>query len=120
MLLGSLLLAGTTPPLDGTTFTPWMPRLADNAIFTYEVVRFYKTAGPPPPTFNPFDVKIFHKNSEDLGEGEDAGATWVQSDNIHRTTLTGLKELVRYRIHCDTVDVGGVYRILEPTWFNSV
>ena len=107
MLLGTLLIEGAK------TFTSWMPRVADNAIFSYEVVQHYGAGA------NPFVVKIFHKNMEDLGKGSDASATWTATSNTHHATVTGLKELVRYQIDVIAMEVGGVYRIFDPTWFDT-
>ena len=107
MLPGTVLIEGSK------TFTSWMPRMADNAIFSYEVVQHYAAAT------NPFVVKIFHKNTEDLGKGADASASWTATSNTHRATLSGLKELVRYQIDVSTGAIGGVYRIFDPTWFDT-
>ena len=101
-------------------YCPWFPRQADNAIFTfYQIQKLLGT--------NDLVVEIFHKNAEDLGPGSVITSTFVEDGSSGvfwtSTPVTGLKELVRYRVYAG-FDTGmghyGVwFRILEPTWFNK-
>lgn len=97
-------------------FTSWMPRQGDNAIFTYEEIYVL--------TDTLLTIEVYHKDSEDEGPGTSAGTinVAVGSSNYKEKVLTGLKELVRYKIACEQDGqnaMGAVYRILTPNWFNT-
>ena len=113
MQLGDVLIC----PASGSTiiFTPWYHRLADNARFAYEIIQ---TVGSPT-----FAVDVRHRNAEDTSpEGDSAGSSWTTSGNFRLQTVSGLKEMFRFKI---TLTAGGastsaiVYRFLEPTWFDQ-
>ena len=104
----------------GTTIlTPWMPRFADNARLTYEVVA---TIGTPQ-----FTVEVREKNREDVvRDGAALSLSWtdtvVGNTTFWTVTASNLKELVRFAITLEASDVGleGVFfRLFEPTWFNT-
>lgn len=103
-------------------YSPWFPREGDNGRFTLEVVAISEAT---------ITLEVFHKNTEDTGDGTAYGdATNILFDNKSgRTTQewTGLKELVRFRYevlpHSEAPDgtVGWVlFRLLRPVWFESV
>lgn len=100
-------------------FSPWFPREADNAVFTYEQIKLESSS---------FTVEVWHKNTEDLGDGTQLTGTFTADStfsNIYYHTFEGLKELVRFRYELNSGDweVGGpcfvIYRMLAPTWFNT-
>ena len=100
-------------------YSPWFPRQADNAIFTFYQIQKLLGTGD-------LVVEIFHKNAEDLGPGSLITSTFVEEGSSGvfwtSTPVTGLKELVRCRVHAGFASGAGHYgawfRILEPTWFN--
>jgi len=109
MYIGQTLLEGSN------VFSPWLSREADNAIFSYEII---KSGGTPT-----FTVTVWHKNEEDTGEGDSLTATFseiVSGSGIYAATVTGLKELVRFEY-----DVTGspgdyiLFRMLESTAYNK-
>lgn len=108
---------GHTLLSDTKVFSPWFPREADNAVFSYEQIKL---------TGDAFNVKVYHKNTEDTGDGSDTGVSFSQigSTDIYSTTATGLKELIRFSVEVTGDWSGGskfvVYRMLAPTWYNTI
>ena len=98
-----------------TLFTPWLPRQADNAVFSYEVI---DSMGGTSLT-----VQVYHKNREDPGEGtpiDGVGSPdWTASGSIYTGTFNGLKEIVRFAVTTNASGLGVCYRILPPTWYND-
>ena len=98
-------------------FSAWFPREADNAIFSFEQIMLEGGSS--------FVVKVFHKNTEETGEGAAHGGSFsVESDNIHWGTFTALKELVRFHYEVKDGNWGNgpcfvIYRMLAPTWYNT-
>ena len=110
MYIGQTLLEGSN------VFSPWLSREADNAIFSYEII---KSGGTPT-----FTVQVWHKNEEETGEGSlyDSNLSWTQigSSGIWTATCTGLKELVRFEY--DVTGSSGdsiLFRMLESTAYNK-
>ena len=97
-------------------YSPWMPRVSDNARFTMDVVWMFSGT---------LKVEIFHKNSEDTGDGQLTDGSMSRT-TIGRTTgeWTGLKELVRYRFTITPTLIGTparvLFRTLQPCWFDTV
>ena len=133
MYIGQLLMA------DANVLSPWFPREADNAIFTWEKIQESVSVG--------LTVEVWHKNTEDIGEGDKLSVTgsWGSSGNLNYGTFNGIKELVRFEftvgssqstltgfvqspggtgaeVHTDVIgtDIGWImFRMLAPTWFNT-
>ena len=114
MHVGQWLVASNS---SGATkvFSPWFPRGADNAVFTYESI---KTVGSATLT-----ITVVHKNREDTGNGTSAGDTWtaVAGSAFKTQTILQLKELVRFEFELTSSsgDAFCLYRMLAPTWFND-
>jgi hypothetical protein len=103
--------SGTT-----TVFSEWMPRGADNGVFTLDLIQSFEGGA--------LAVELFHKNSEESGAGTSAGTiqTSTSTTGIYAKTLSGLKELVRYQFTPKGNDAtfGAVlYRMLPVTWFDT-
>lgn len=96
--------------------TDWMPRGADNAVFTVDLTVIVNCD---------VTVTVYHKNGEETGTGASAGAivTGTYTAGLHSATKTSLMEMVRYRFEVVIRDAkypgGLMYRILPPTWFNT-
>ena len=109
MQIGRLVLNGQL------TMTPWFPRQADNAIFSYEIVK----ALFPGDTIG---VTVYHKNKEDSGRGElvdgEGSPDWTADGTISTGTFKGLKEMVRFSIAGGGA-IGVVFRMLTPTWYDD-
>ncbi|MBK8099554.1 MAG: hypothetical protein IPK26_20790 [Planctomycetes bacterium] len=100
--------------------SPWFPRGADNAVFTYEEI---ETVGAPS-----FGVSVFHRSVDDTGNGvaatgEGSGWSAVSGSNFKYRRYNGLKEMVRFEFELsgetETMDAV-LYRMLAPTWFDKV
>jgi hypothetical protein len=98
-------------------YTPWFPRVADRAVFTYE--RIHATAPA-------IAVTVFHKEAEEAGdEGASAGSfstSALGSTNLYEASCSDLRELVRFKITIasDSSAVGILhYRFLPPTWYTK-
>ena len=94
--------------------TPWIPRLADNAIFTYQDYGGNAVVG----------VDIIHKNREDTGTGEyydlNSPVVWTDRGNgFHTIVVRGLKEMVRFQVVCGGAAVARQFRFLPPIWFDT-
>lgn len=116
MNIGTTLMAmGSTAAR--TYYTPWFPRGAENAVFTYEVIQALAGAGT-------FAVTALHKNREDQGaEGASlvasGGFSQIGTSGFFHGIATGIKELVRFKIVVTPAGAsdGVVYRFLAPTWY---
>ncbi|MBK8100157.1 MAG: hypothetical protein IPK26_23900 [Planctomycetes bacterium] len=122
MYIGTLVMApkGTA----GTStyyYTPWMPRQAQNAWFTYQLIQSLLASG------GVFAIVPYHKNREDRGdEGTAVSGSFteiVSGTGFYQMKCEGLKELVRFKIE---VKVGGggypegaVYRLLAAMWYDK-
>ena len=103
-------------------YTPWFPKGADNAYFTYEIIhQFLATGGSPG-----FTVTAYTKNREDAGsEGTSFGFSQIGSTSFYHAECTNLKQLVRFKITIApgtdlTIYAQGVtYRMLPPTWYDT-
>ena len=103
-------------------YTPWFPKGADNAVFTYEIIRQNFGSG------GSIQVDVFTKNREDIGSnGTSKGtiSTNFAGTTFYEHTVTDLRELVRFKITLTpgsskpTGQEGVVYRILPPTWYDK-
>lgn len=109
---------GHTLLSDTKVFSSWFPREADNAVFSYQQIKLTDGAG--------FTVKVYHKNTEETGDGTDTTASFseIGSTGIFTAPVTGLKELIRfsYEVTGDwsTGKKYVVYRMLAPTWYNTI
>ena len=91
-------------------FTPWFPRQADNAVFTYE--RIFSTMSSAEA------VDVFHKNAEDAGAGAQvASFADLGSTGLLEASCSALKEMVRFRIQIKNTDGWVHFRFLTPTWY---
>ncbi|MDP3209429.1 MAG: hypothetical protein Q8M65_09805 [Rhodoglobus sp.] len=116
MNIGTQLIAIGTDPR--TYYTPWFPKGADDARFTYELIHSnFGTGGT-------FVVTVVTKNREDAGSEGGTPVTFSQigSTGFFEASASNLKQLVRFKMVLTPGDEpegpGGVcYRILPPTWF---
>lgn len=96
-------------------YTPWFPRMADYALFAYEVVFSDMT--------NPLEVEMLTKNVEDSGSGGSAlSDTFNQmgGTNIWQADVTDMCELVRFVVFVQGYGSAGEsvsFRFLPPTWY---
>lgn len=91
-------------------FTPWFPRVADNAAFTFQ--RIFSTLGIEEV------VEVFHKNAEDSGTGSSvASFAQLGSTDLYEAACAGLKEMVRFRIQIKDTTGWLHFRFLSPTWY---
>lgn len=100
-----------------TLWSPWFPRTADDAIFTYE--EMVNDGGS-------LVVKVFGKDSEEAGDGvEVTGGAFAQlgATNFYKTSVVaGLPELVRFRYELtreESAQASVLFRMLSPTWFDQ-
>lgn len=108
------MIFGQTIPASTAIFGPWMPRGADNGIFTYESIGVDESN---------FTVKIFHKNREEGGYGEEAtpSSSWTEigtDTDIVEGSFKSLKELVRVRVQ-NTDTEARAWRAIGWTWYNT-
>jgi len=99
---------------DTQVYSPWFRRQADNAVVSAELIA---TSG------GVLTVKVFHKNSEDTGDGSEYVGTSITLSSVGRgeAEFTGLKELVRCEFTCGDANFDWVlFRMLPPVWFDSV
>lgn len=103
-------------------YTPWFPKGADNAVFTYEIIRQNFGSG------GQIKIDVFTKNREDIGSnGTSKGTigTNFSGTTFYEQAFTDLRELVRFKITLTpgsskpTGQEGVVYRILPPTWYDK-
>lgn len=126
MHIGTLLMTfGTTAH---EYYTPWFPKGADNAYFTYEIIRKNLGGGATPGSFT---VAVYTKNREDVGSQGDpntaVSGSWTQltGTDFYEFKAENLKQLVRFKItlqggtSAPTGQEGLVYRILPPTWYDK-
>ena len=102
-----------------TVFSPWFPRQGDSAIFTLDVVDIDGGAAA-----NQITVQVFTKNSEDAGSGSQTGSD-ITRDGTEGAGQAGaeygsLKELVRYKFSVTGTGTRVLFRMLPPSWFDSV
>jgi hypothetical protein len=100
-----------------TIYSPWFPRRGDNVRCTIDVDAISGAT---------IEVRLFTKNTEDIGDGTDVDATVTLSlAATGRDTDEwpgGLEELVRYKFtvtgtnNYDWV----LFRMLPPVWFDAV
>lgn len=110
------MILGQTIQGDSSTtlyfFTPWFPRRADNAKFTFE--RIHSTLSVAE------EVEVYHKEAEESGTGDylaTADFSQLGSTRFYESDATNLKELVRFRIKIDKASGMLHFRFLQPTWF---
>lgn len=103
-----------------TYYTPWFPKGADNAHFTYEII--HQNLGT---TGGSVTITVYTKNLEDGGiEGTSFSFSQLGTTGFYEAPCTNLKQLVRFKITVTpgtgTSDPQGVcYRILPPTWYDK-
>jgi hypothetical protein len=106
-------------------YTPWFTKSADNAHFTFEIIRQnFGTGGGTPG----FKVEVLTKNREDVGsKGTSLGSTWTQltGTSFYDFEATNLRQLVRFKITVTggttppSGQEGIMYRLLPPTWYDK-
>lgn len=120
MIDAKWLATGATGDPTVDVWGVWIPRRGDNLLFHVEVVSNYGTN---------FDVELFEKNYDEVGDGADAlvGTGFEEATGRQSFTKLGAKELVRVRLTLQrgaslpAGDVGLVlFRFLEPVWFETV
>jgi len=131
MNIGQVLMSGEN------VLSPWFPREADNAIFSWEKIQDSGSVG--------LTVTVWHKTTEETGEGTQITGSWSTDGDISYKKFTGLRELVRFEytasapgsvvqgtvlepggagaevnVPIAAADIGWVkFRMLAPTWFNT-
>lgn len=100
--------------------TPWFPKGADNAVFTYEIIHQNFGSG------GGITVTVYTKNREDAGSEGTSFTSFSQlgSTGLFEKSCANLKQLVRLKItvtpgSSPTGPEGACYRILPPTWFDT-
>lgn len=97
-----------------TLWSPWFARGADNAIFTYEQMVLFGGGM--------FAVSVYHKNSEDTGNGAVATSgtfSQVASTTFRTSTpFEDLEELVRFQYSLGSEGTASsvLFRMLPTTW----
>lgn len=106
MYIGQMILK------DQSVYTPWFPRQADNAIFTWEIIQQFVGTD--------VDVMVYARNTDESGAGDDISpVSWGTDGSLRFHTFTGLKELVRFKVTGTGGSVAALYRFLTPTWFDD-
>src|SRR5688572_20812517 len=105
-----------------SVYGPWMPRRGDNLRVTLDFIHRVSSQ---------LTVRVFTKNNEDAGDGNDADAgTSIVASASGRSTAewtsgtATLKELVRYKFTVQSTGSGAgdwvLFRMLSPIWFDTV
>jgi len=97
-------------------FTPWFPRVADNAVFSYERIHSSLSTNET--------VTVFHKDAEESGDEGSSVTTFssqIGTTGIFQATCSGLKEMVRFRVTTTSTASPEMlhYRFLPPTWYDD-
>lgn len=92
-------------------YTPWFPRGADNGVFTVEEVEKSATV----------TYTVLSKNREEEGSAPNSGTSFsTVSGNFKEAKVTGLLELVRFKISVSgTSGQSVIFRFLPPTWYDT-
>lgn len=92
-------------------FSPWFPRAADNAVFTFQYITDQLTGGAV--------IDVLHKNAEDSGTGSVVTDFSAQlgSTDLYEAQCSGLKEMVRFRVKLKDGTGWVHFRFLPPTWY---
>jgi len=91
----------------------WMVRRADEAVFSLE--SFDQVGGK-------FVMKMFTKNSEDADSAAVVvgSTTSISGVGVHSLKASGLKEMVRYELHGDSISTGRLhFQLMSPQWANN-
>ena len=101
-------------------YSPWQERGGDNVIWPIEVVN-EALAG----TDARFEVQVFHKNSDDTGDGVAVGSSIAFEDPgiLHLDVTAGLKEMVRLKFSFNenaTADSWVLFRALSAVFYDAV
>jgi hypothetical protein len=101
-------------------FTPWFPKGADNAYFTYEVIHQNFGSG------GGLSVTVYTKNREDPGSESATTFSFSQigSTAFHHAACANLKDLVRLKVTVTpgtgaTGAEGACYRFLPPNFYDK-
>ncbi len=107
-----------------TVFSPWFPRGGDFVKLTVEGIQVTGAST--------LEISLYHKDSADPGSGADVdsgGTKKLTLSAVGRTsvdwakssTITGLKELVRYRFQMNGSGSDAIrFRTLAPIWYDAV
>jgi len=107
-------------PSGASVFGPWLEREADNLRATADLIA---------KDGSNLTVRLYSKDQEDSGDGSEVSATRkITASTTGRKVQewnpgagAGLKELVRYKFQCSTVEGGWVlFRMLGPIWFDTL
>ncbi len=104
-----------------SVFSPWVSRGGDYVLATLDLVQTNMGS-----LLGALDVRVFHKNSQDSGDGSQVGSTPISRDTPGRTTTEfgPVKELVRYKFTISAIGMEAtgwaLFRILSPVWFDAV
>jgi hypothetical protein len=109
MIIGQTLMADEENNRD--YFTRWFPRVADNAVFTFQ--RIHSTLSVNE------DVDVFEKNVEDAGTGTNTSgfSSQLGSTDLYEASGINLKEMVRFRVQLKAGTGWIHFRFLAPTWY---
>ena len=101
-------------PEGADVFSPWFPREADNAWFTFEAI----DEGGTSPIFT---VEVWHKNTDEPGPGEkNTTATFgTLSGDYKHANFTGLREMVRFKFSLTGSSAWVIFRMLMPSWYDT-
>ena len=111
-------------------FSDWFPRGGDNAVFRAQLVAAELSSGP----VGDVDIRVFTKNSEDQGNGDEISAAAITMGNTAGSSVgdiaeqlvisthgssasTGIMEMLRYKVEV----TGGWMRVnvFPPVFFDS-
>lgn len=105
-----------------SVYSPWLPRGADYVLATLDLIKAYNLGA----SIGSLEVRVFHKNAEDAGDGTQVGTTSISRETAGRTTTEfgPLKELVRFKFTIGAVGASAtgwaLFRMLSPVWFDAV
>lgn len=121
---------GTELKYGDEAWTSWFDRQAENCQFRGELVDFYASDSPANDPI--LQISIYHKNSDDTGDGtaasDGAGGNAVLelgngqvSGDISVAKAVDLKELVRFKFEwpAGVADDWIRHRLLTPAWFDA-
>lgn len=99
MIIGQTVFAGTY-------YSPWFPRRGDAAVFAGEVIA----------ATGSMMLNVEHKNSEDADSAAAVLGSAIISSGVGTVSVTGMKELVRFKYFVGTSGNWVHFRVLPPAW----
>ena len=94
--------------------TPWMPRQGSDVVSNLEILGIS--------TDVLITFRLFHKNSDDTGDGAANGSTTATGAGVHHFESNDVRQLVRYEIQIESNTLPAPdwnwshLRVLPPIW----